>query len=878
MKLVKAPIFIASTLALALTGCGTPIEKAEIEATFAEDSLYFTGDYKNWFVELGIASEVAVDARLNQVYQNYFYTTPTVTGVEPDDPAVQGDYALMYPVGDDMAFINAFDSKDIRSEGQSYGMTITLMMDDQEAFDKIWKFTKTKMQHTEGDQEGYFAWHLSNEAPYEILDANPAPDGEEWFVQMLFMAHHRWGSGEGIFNYEAEANELLARMVYKPENETSYPLMNAENQMITFVNTKELHQYTDPSYHLPAFYELWALWASHSNQYWHDAAQISRDFLPTNAHPTTGLFSDYASFDGTPEVTEFNEHSHRAAFDSHRVIQNLMMDYTWISKDATMHELANRNLDHFAYVDQNEGGYVSVNEVDGTPLVDYKSQGQVAMNAAGAIIYDGDYRNDYIQALWDTGQPAGQWRYYGGLLYMMGLLQVSGEFKIYGDGVIDTDGDGYGDLIDLFPNDETEWSNFDGDALGDNADTDDDNDGVLDINDAFPKNADETLDTDGDGIGNNTDSDDDNDGIPDGSDPFPLVGKPAAFSFDFSDGITSPSGSWTAWDDKAGANNAVQPTHNAVDGTLTMTPTWAATDDKFTLKFQQFSATDITAGADLSLELKLDSAYTADGNMVVQLFLEDANYRPAYIGWTQVNSVAGDEFVTISVEGINADSFYDGGPYADGSFDFTQVRAVGIQVDANGKTTGVAGDIEIDNVVLFTTAELEDVVLDNNTNADGWVSQTDNAGSGSVVTAVLSHNNTDGSLVITPSWGEADADQLGVKYQSFNATNIYDGVDIKLSLKVDQNYIDDGNLWIQVLLEDAAYKPAYFYTMGVASFASDQFTEVTIADVSSTYSFGYRDPDFDFGQVTGMGIQIVSGGKPVGVTGDIEIDFMSLTH
>ena len=80
---------------------------------------------------------------------------------------------------------------------------------------------------------------------------------------------------------------------------------------------------------------------------------------------------------------------------------------------------------------------------------------------------------------------------------------------------LDTDGDGVPDSSDVFPNDPSETSDFDGDGLGDNADTDDDNDGVEDIEDAFPFDPTETTDTDGDGIGNNEDADDDNDGLSD---------------------------------------------------------------------------------------------------------------------------------------------------------------------------------------------------------------------------------------------------------------------------------------------------------------------------------------------------------------------------
>ncbi|MBO6700778.1 MAG: hypothetical protein JJ921_00455 [Pseudomonadales bacterium] len=66
----------------------------------------------------------------------------------------------------------------------------------------------------------------------------------------------------------------------------------------------------------------------------------------------------------------------------------------------------------------------------------------------------------------------------------------------------DVDEDGYSDSIDLFPNDPSEWSDNDGDLVGDNADLDDDNDGMPDIFevgllDPLINDADEDADGDG---------------------------------------------------------------------------------------------------------------------------------------------------------------------------------------------------------------------------------------------------------------------------------------------------------------------------------------------------------------------------------------------
>ena len=52
----------------------------------------------------------------------------------------------------------------------------------------------------------------------------------------------------------------------------------------------ERNTFTDPSYHLPAFYELWARWGPERDRaFWAKAASVSRDFFVKSADPKTGL-------------------------------------------------------------------------------------------------------------------------------------------------------------------------------------------------------------------------------------------------------------------------------------------------------------------------------------------------------------------------------------------------------------------------------------------------------------------------------------------------------------------------------------------------------------------------------------------------------------
>ena len=70
----------------------------------------------------------------------------------------------------------------------------------------------------------------------------------------------------------------------------------------------------------------------------------------------------------------------------------------------------------------------------------------------------------------------------------------------------DIDGDNVPDVLDLFPNDPTEWADNDQDGIGDNQDPDDDNDGMSDVwENSYgldPLTDDGDLDADGDGTTN----------------------------------------------------------------------------------------------------------------------------------------------------------------------------------------------------------------------------------------------------------------------------------------------------------------------------------------------------------------------------------------
>jgi len=75
--------------------------------------------------------------------------------------------------------------------------------------------------------------------------------------------------------------------------------------------------------------------------------------------------------------------------------------------------------------------YASQSTLDGTPLSTDHSTGLVAMNAVASLAATQPRAQNFVEELWNAPVPTGQWRYYDGLLYFLGLLHCSGEFRIW---------------------------------------------------------------------------------------------------------------------------------------------------------------------------------------------------------------------------------------------------------------------------------------------------------------------------------------------------------------------------------------------------------------------------------------------------------------
>ena len=376
---------------------------------------YESGKYPNLFVELLGKREDDVRTKVAAGFHQLFY----------GEGKTQRVY---YPVGPDMAYIEDIHNGDVRSEGMSYGMMIALQLDKREEFDRLWKWSKTFMQHKEGHRKGYFAWHCTTNGA--VIDSNAASDGEEWFVTSLFLASARWGNGPGLQNYRAEAQQILDAMLDKVDSSDAKGVVtnmfHRKEKQVVFVPEGNADDFTDPSYHLPHFYELWSRCADKNNQFWRDVAATSREFLwkATDAH--TGLAPDYAHFDGSP-YDPWGGGNNNFQFDAWRVGANIAMDYVWFARDGREMVQSSRMLRFF--YSKGVHTYGNTFTLDGTRSSGDHSTGLIAANAVACLASTYEQRKEFVEELWNAGIPSGEYRYYDGMLYMLALLQVSGNFK-----------------------------------------------------------------------------------------------------------------------------------------------------------------------------------------------------------------------------------------------------------------------------------------------------------------------------------------------------------------------------------------------------------------------------------------------------------------
>ena len=346
--------------------------------------------YPNLFAQLG-RSEAEIDAKLAAAFRAIF-----------EDP----EERCYFEIGADKGYLLDTGNVDARTEGISYGMMMAVQMDRKDLFDRLWRFAWDFMLLREGPHEG------------------PAPDGEEYFAMALLFAAARWGEGEPPLDYAAQARTILRHCVHQPAlAEGGRAMWDEASRLIRFIPEAD---FSDPSYHLPHFYALFARACDPEDApFWREASEASRRYLAKACHPVTGLAAEYAEYDGATRLLFGKDMAFFS--DAYRVAMNIGLDAAWNGPTPALSAAVDRLQ---AFLDAHPEALETACQLDGTPegTPVMHPLGLLATTAAGSLAATGEARWDWVRRLWDAEPRRGVRRYYDNCLYFFSLLMAAGRY------------------------------------------------------------------------------------------------------------------------------------------------------------------------------------------------------------------------------------------------------------------------------------------------------------------------------------------------------------------------------------------------------------------------------------------------------------------
>jgi oligosaccharide reducing-end xylanase len=408
-----------AALALALTvgGCGSTTDSLGFDNPKTLLPLTGPASYPNPFRDLLGETDAAISAKITNAFNTLFHGAPSYKFYE-----TMADDSTLTP---DQAYVQDTLHTDIRTEGMGLGMMICVEMNKQYEFDQLWTYAKQVIEIQSGPEAGYFPsfCNAADGTPIPCLD----PYGFQHFVTALIFANDRWKS-TGAIDYAADALDLLHTARHKEDDNGGIVdgvtnTFDAATSLPFDVPDVSSADVTRPSLVMPGSYALWA--QATGDPYWTTAAAAGRAFWQSAANTLTGFMPTRSQFDGTPlpDWATFDPEGYRSQI-------NVAIDQIWTAGDAWNVSESNQLLSFFTA--QGITTYGKNYSLDGTMVLETDHEPSlVVSNGITAVASTNADRSSYVSAVWNMDIPTGMARYYSGILYMVSLLVLGGQYQVY---------------------------------------------------------------------------------------------------------------------------------------------------------------------------------------------------------------------------------------------------------------------------------------------------------------------------------------------------------------------------------------------------------------------------------------------------------------
>lgn len=285
------------------------------------------------------------------------------------------------------------------SEGESYTMLRAVWEDDQDAFDKSWKWTKDILQHTSGDHLMAWLFGKREDGSYGVIiskgGGNTASDADSDIALALLFAHGRWNKQEYLDAAKAIISDIWTNEVVTIKGT---PYLAANN--IEKANSEQI--VVNPSYLAPYAYRIFAKvdplhpWGSlvdssyavieksiTSNLDASSSAEIPPDWIRIDRN--TGVMT-------APLARNLSTHY---SFDALRVPWRLAVDYLWNDEPRAQKLLAKMKFLSTSYA--REGSLYSTYRHDGQILRRDEAPAMYGGSVGYFLIADPARANDLYQ-------------------------------------------------------------------------------------------------------------------------------------------------------------------------------------------------------------------------------------------------------------------------------------------------------------------------------------------------------------------------------------------------------------------------------------------------------------------------------------------------
>jgi endoglucanase len=297
--------------------------------------------------------------------------------------------------------IRPADGFDTVSEGQAYAMLRAVWMNDQETFDRVYRWTESNLsRRTErGDHLLAWRWGALAGGGWGVLDWTAASDADEDYALALLFAARRWGDTRaGVPPYREHAGRVLADILAKESRR------GADGRLyLAPGDWKEEALLVNPSYLAPAWYRIF--YEATRDPRWNELIESSYhaiDALATRLgqRAGVGLMPDWAALTAGGGFGPARGLSDAHGWDAFRTAWRIGLDWVWFSEPRAHRYLAERLVPFLhAEWERNGGKLFAEYSYEGRPLVAYESATTYAGYLAAFLVAGSPVARDLLDRL-----------------------------------------------------------------------------------------------------------------------------------------------------------------------------------------------------------------------------------------------------------------------------------------------------------------------------------------------------------------------------------------------------------------------------------------------------------------------------------------------